>query len=122
MTTYKGEAQRLWREVSKYQLDPAEQAILRSACNTQTEITRVEDELADADVMVEGSKRQLVPNPLFAVLTMLRKSLREDLRELALPIGDEPAGSHRSPGQRKKAKAKAGAGGLREVSGGKTTA
>jgi hypothetical protein len=119
MTTFRGHALQLWREVSRYQLDPAEIATLREACTTLTELERMEDELAEDSLLISGSKGQLVINPLVGAIQGHRKVFEAQIRALALPILGEETGTYRSPGRRRAAKTKAGIG-LKSVPSGQS--
>jgi hypothetical protein len=109
---------RLWRDViGAYELDPGEVALLLAACRTTDELVRVESELAAGDLMVEGSRKQPVPNPLLATARAHRKTLESLLRSLALPIAGEQVGRVRSPQARDAARAKWRRSGLTTVRG-----
>jgi hypothetical protein len=112
---YRGRAGQLWRDLSRYQLDGAELALLHEACQVQTELERIEAEIASSPVTVKGSRRQPIPNPLFDLADRKRLRLELLLRALALPLPGEKAGTYRRPAQRRKAKERLGVGGLREV-------
>jgi hypothetical protein len=99
----KSRGRALWRDVqADYRLNPAEAATLGALARTHDEIADLEAALADAPVIVSGSKGQPVPNKLFAELRAHR-ALADKLQiSLALPAPGEQTGQRRS-GQQKAA-------------------
>lgn len=93
----------LWREVqAAYRLNPAEAATLGALARTIDEIADLEAALADAPVIVSGSKGQPMPNRLFAEIRAHRVLADKLQISLALPAPGEQTGQRRS-GQAKAA-------------------
>ena len=93
----------LWREVqAAYRLNPSETATLGALARTLDEIADLEAALADAPVIVSGSKGQPMPNRLFAEIRAHRASADKLQISLALPAPGEQTGRRRS-GQAKAA-------------------
>jgi hypothetical protein len=87
----------LWRRVAHdYELSPAELAVLERACRTMDLLARIDEDLA-VDVTAEGSMGQVKAHPLLMSVVQLHSSLSLLLRDLALPMPDEPEGRRRSP-------------------------
>jgi len=95
----------LWRDVqAAYRLNPSENVTLGALARTHDEIADLEAALADAPVIVSGSKGQPMPNRLFAEIRAHR-ALADKLQiSLALPAPGEQTGQRRS-GQAKAAAA-----------------
>jgi len=93
----------LWRDVqAAYRLNPSENVTLGALARTHDEIADLEAALADAPVIVSGSKGQPMPNRLFAEIRAHR-ALADKLQiSLALPAPGEQTGQRRS-GQAKAA-------------------
>lgn len=84
--------QALWDSiVPAYELRPDEARMLADACREADIVQRLEDELADAPLMVTGSQGQLVASPLVSELRQHRSVLAALLKSLKLP--DSPAGA-----------------------------
>ncbi len=83
--------------LARYELSPAEARILEEAAVTVDELGRLEHELADAPLVVPGSKNQMRPNPLLAEVRGHRRLLEALCRSLALPVEGETVGRVRSP-------------------------
>lgn len=82
----------LWRDVlGKYELRVDEHRILEDACRERDLIARMEDQLADAPLMVAGSMGQLVLHPMVGELRQHRATFATLMRQLKLP--DDAAGS-----------------------------
>ncbi|ASU81416.1 hypothetical protein CDO52_00235 [Nocardiopsis gilva YIM 90087] len=94
MPTRLGTAGRaLWKSiVPAYTLRPDEVRLLTDACRESDIVQRLEDELADAPLMVTGSQGQLVASPLVSELRQHRAVLAGLLKALKLP--DTPADAH----------------------------
>jgi len=93
----------LWREVqAAYKLNPSENVTLGALARTLDEIADLEAALADAPVIVSGSKGQPMPNRLFAEIRAHRASADKLQISLALPAPGEQTGRRRS-GQAKAA-------------------
>jgi hypothetical protein len=77
---------RLWRQiVADFDLSDAERAVLVEACRTADLVDRLASRLGDEDLTVEGSRGQVVINPLVAELRQQRELLGRLLARLALP-------------------------------------
>lgn len=82
----------LWKSiVPAYELRPDEVRLLADACRESDIVQRLEDELADAPLMVKGSQGQLVASPLVSEVRQHRSVLAALLKALKLP--DTPAGT-----------------------------
>lgn len=85
--------QKLWDEVTEeYELRPDELRILASACRMSDHIKRIEAELQNAPLIVQGSMKQPVAQPLLAELRQYRtaqSSLFKQLKLLDLDDEDE---------------------------------
>lgn len=82
----------LWRSIiPTYDLRPDEVRMLADACREADLVQRLEDELADAPLMVKGSQGQLVASPLVSEVRQHRSVLAALLKSLKLP--DSPAGA-----------------------------
>ena len=87
----------LWRDVLRaYELSPAEAAVLARASRTVDVLGRIDANLMDSDLVVEGSMGQLRPHPLLAVKANQERVLDSLLRSLALPMPEEDTGRRRS--------------------------
>ena len=84
----------LWDSIApNYELRPDEWRILLDACREADIIQRLEDELADAPLMVSGSMGQLVASPLVSEVRQHRATLKTLLAALKIP--DSPGGASR---------------------------
>ncbi|CAN5120231.1 hypothetical protein BH20ACT8_BH20ACT8_09710 [soil metagenome] len=83
--------------LARYELSPAEARILEEAAVTVDELGRLEHELADAPLVVPGSRGQMRANPLLAEVRAHRRVLDALLRSLSLPVEGETVGRPRSP-------------------------
>lgn len=76
----------LWKSiVPAYELRPDEVRTLHDACREADIVQRLEDELADAPLMVTGSQGQLVASPLVSEVRQHRAVLSGLLKALKLP-------------------------------------
>jgi hypothetical protein len=88
----------LWRSVlADYDLSAAEVETLRQACRTVDTLARIDVELMDSDLVVEGHHGQPRAHPLLAASADQRRVLDSLFRSLALPLPDESVGRRRSP-------------------------
>lgn len=82
----------LWGDVTKvYELRPDEVRVLEDACRERDLIARLEEQLAQAELLVKGSMGQVVINPLVSELRQHRTTFAALIRQLKLP--DEGEGS-----------------------------
>lgn len=82
----KAAGRKLWKAtVETYELRQDEQEVLRAVCAEADLIARMEEELADAPLTVEGSMGQLVPHPLVTELRQHRATMAALLRGMKLP-------------------------------------
>ena len=81
---------RLWRQVADvFDLKPDETVLLGAACRTLDTLTRIEEALTDAPLIVRGSMGQERENPLLAEARMQRMTVARLLRQLdLLDIGE----------------------------------
>lgn len=80
----------LWRDVlAAFELSDAERSILVEACRVADLAERLAAELAGAALTVEGSRGQVVVNPVAAELRQQRDLLARLLGRLALPPDDD---------------------------------
>lgn len=106
------EATWLWAETTAaYELAPHELMVLEQACRTRDDIDRLERALDVEDLLIEGSKQQLVANPLISELRQHRQSFRTLVKALALPdpadaTDEGPRSSATSRSARKAAEAR----------------
>ncbi len=109
---------KLWRDVAgSYVLDAGEVVLLTAAANTLDELSRVEAELADAPVVVEGSRGQPTANRLLGEARAHRRTLERLVLALAMPARGEEAGRVRSPRVVASARTRWRAEGLRSARG-----
>jgi hypothetical protein len=88
----------LWRAVtSVYELAPHEAELLRQACRVADNLARIDAELMDGAVMVEGYNGQPRANPLLGAGADQRRVLDGLFRSMALPMPGETEGRRRSP-------------------------
>ncbi len=86
--------QELWGAVwAEWDLRSDEDRLLLAACRTVDELGRMEATLADADLVVEGSKGQVRPHPLIAEVRQHRLALRQLLRSLGIEDAEGAEGS-----------------------------
>ncbi len=83
--------------LDRYELSPPELLLLEKAAVTANELARLEGELADAPLVVRGSRGQDRPSPLLNEVRGHRRTLEMLLRSLALPVEGETVGRPRSP-------------------------
>jgi phage terminase small subunit len=85
-----------WSTITEdYELAPHHFQLLRSACQIMDRLDAVAASIAEAGLMVTGSKGQPRPNPLLSEERNLRIALARILRELDLE--GEPAPDPRMP-------------------------
>lgn len=88
---------RFWRQiVAEYAPSDSESVLLEAACRQLDELSRLEAELADAPVLVAGSRGQQRVNPLFAEVRMHRTALKGLLTALDLEVPSEQQPGARS--------------------------
>ena len=86
-----------WRDVlAIYELSPSELALLGRCCRTVDVLARIDAEIIDADLTVEGSTGQPRAHPLLAIKSDQERVLDSLLRSLALPMPGEDEGRRRS--------------------------
>lgn len=89
----------LWEAVAtRYSLRYGDELhVLEQAARTRDLVERLQDAIADADLMVKGSMGQMVANGLLAELRHARAQLQSFLKSLALPdeMGAAPTKSAR---------------------------
>lgn len=99
-TGLKAAGTRLWRDVQAgYELRLDEERLLDAACRTLDELDALESALREApDALVDGSKGQPRPHPLFAEVRAHRLVLRQLLTGIGLEEGeaDQRVGAARS--------------------------
>ncbi len=83
--------------LDRFELSPSELAILEEAVSTVDELGRLESELADAPLVVAGSRGQMRPHPLLNEVRAHRRVLDALCRSLCLPVEGETVGRPRSP-------------------------
>jgi hypothetical protein len=89
---------RLWRSVlADYELSAAEVETLGQACRVADVLARIDAELMDSDLVVEGHHGQPRSHPLLAASADQRRVLDALFRSLALPMPGEAEGRRRSP-------------------------
>ncbi len=80
----------LWKSIiPTYELRADELRMLADACREADIVQRLEDELSEAPLMVQGSQGQLVASPLVSEVRQHRTVLAGLLKALKLP--DSPA-------------------------------
>jgi hypothetical protein len=83
-------ARRVWTDInSTYDLRADELRILEDACREIDLVERLEKELAGASLIVTGSMKQPVANPLVQEIRQHRTTLKQLLGAIDLP--DDPA-------------------------------
>jgi hypothetical protein len=98
---------RLWRDtLADYELSAAEVETLRQACRVADLLARIDVELMDSELVVEGHHGQPRAHPLLAASADQRRVLDGLFRSLALPMPDEQTGRRRSPAAREAARAR----------------
>ncbi len=100
-------AKRLWTRVaSVYDLRDDELIVLEDACREVALVDRLEAELRDKPLMVQGSMGQLVASPLVSELRQHRAVVARLLAQLKLPDEDGRAQESVSNAARKAANAR----------------
>jgi hypothetical protein len=100
-------SRKLWNETTeKYDLRPDELRVLEDACRQMDLVDRLEDALVGASLIVEGSQRQPVANPLVTEIRQHRATLQRLLGALKLPDEDGRATKSRSESAREAANAR----------------
>lgn len=103
---------KLWTEtVGEFDLRVDELQVLEDACRERDLIDRMEAELAKGQLIVQGSMKQPVANPLTTEIRQHRTTFRALMAQLKLP--DDPgeeAPSSRATSARKAAAARWGVG------------
>ena len=87
----------LWRDVlGKYELRADELRILEDACRERDLLTRLEDGMVGANLVVRGSQGQDVIHPIVSELRQHRATFASLIRQLKLP---DESGSSDSGGE-----------------------
>jgi hypothetical protein len=80
---------RLWRALTAgFEFEPGELVVLAECCATADLCDRLAIQLADADLVMAGSRGQPALNPLASELRMQRDLLGRLLARLSLPDAD----------------------------------
>ncbi|OBF79876.1 hypothetical protein A5791_10355 [Mycobacterium sp. 852002-51163_SCH5372311] len=88
------EGRRLWRSVTAdasemgATLDALEREQLFSACRLRDTIASMEARLAGADLVVPGSRDQLIAHPLLTEIRLHRQLISQTLARLSFPVED----------------------------------
>lgn len=97
----------LWRSVlGQFDLHAAELALLHQLCCTADEITDLKAALAKSKPLIRGSRNQMRPNPLYAMLANHRKLADQLVVALGLPLDSETVGRRRSAAAKQSADAR----------------
>lgn len=84
----------LWADTtSDYELSRHERVILEGACRELDIVSRLEDQLDGADLIVRGSMGQDTANPLLAEVRQHRASVASLIKLLKLPENEESTAS-----------------------------
>jgi hypothetical protein len=83
--------------LSAYDLSPGELALLEQACRCADLLARIDEQLANEDLTVPGSRGQMRSHPLAYLSLDQRKVFEGLMNSLALPMPDETVGKRRSP-------------------------
>lgn len=98
---------KLWKAVlTTFELRPDELLLLEAGCRLADQVATLEAELADAPVMVEGSKGQDRPHPLYAEIRAHRLAVARILAQLGLADAIDADGATRSSAGRRMARAR----------------
>lgn len=91
----------LWRgTTADFEFSAPELALLAEACRVADRLAAIAGELDGAEMVVKGSMGQAKAHPLLAAAALQGKALEALVRGLALPVGEEAEGRHRSPSAR----------------------
>nr|DAJ25788.1 MAG TPA: terminase small subunit [Caudoviricetes sp.] len=83
-------AEAFWRRVVvRWELRTDELRILQDACVQLALVDRLQYEADRSDVLIEGSRGQLRPNPIFDAVRQHRLALTNILKSLNIPESDE---------------------------------
>lgn len=94
-----------WDAVAeKYELRADEEMLLANASKTLDDISRLEEALSGADLLVMGSRGQTVSHPFLAELARSRSLLARLLKQLDLP-SEDGVPMHRSALSEKRSRA-----------------
>lgn len=95
----------LWKSVADQAddmgvtLDALESEQLLSACRLRDTIAEMEQRLAGADLVVPGSKDQLIAHPLLTEIRLHRQLISQTLARIRFPSEDSATGSAWGPAQ-----------------------
>lgn len=85
---------RLWDGLTaEFEFGPHELAVLEAACREADLIERLDKELVGAELVVLGSMKQDVANPLLAEVRQHRATMAQLLNRLSLPADGDAAAS-----------------------------
>jgi phage terminase small subunit len=98
---------RLWKAVlTTFELRPDELLLLEAGCRLADQVAALEWGLADAPLMVEGSKGQERPHPLYAEIRAHRLAVARIMAQLGLADAVDADGATRSSAGRRMARAR----------------
>jgi hypothetical protein len=92
--------------VGTFELRPDELLLLERSCRLEDQVATLETGLAGAPLLVEGSKGQDRPNPLYAEIRAHTLAVGRLLAQLGLADAIDPDGATRSSAGRRMARAR----------------